>query len=163
MENIKTFKVKYLGNESSLIENGEICKACYWINGEPSNQKTPYIHLIDKENILKSNNLFYERFEILKEESQVEIVTCEQQPYTSVWLTKSNKEDEIKISYTEVEKFACKIIYNGNTTIVILDDGSKGIAKCMPDDTYDKQKGIDIAGLKALVKSYQKKIKKLIK
>ena len=56
-----------------------------------------------------------------------------------------------------------KLIINGNTTIVILDDGCKGVAKCMEGDEYDKDKGIDIAYTKAIIKSNQKKLKGLVK
>jgi len=56
-----------------------------------------------------------------------------------------------------------KLIINGNTTIVILDDGSKGIAKCLDSDVYDMDKGIDIAYTKAIIKSSQKKLKGLIR
>jgi len=54
-----------------------------------------------------------------------------------------------------------KVIHSGNATIVILDDGSKGIAKCDPDDKYDKTKGIKIAYNRAKIKSLTKEIKKL--
>ncbi|HCL4447137.1 TPA: hypothetical protein N2D16_002742 [Clostridium botulinum] len=35
-----------------------------------------------------------------------------------------------------------KYIINGNTSIVILEDGSKGIAKCHPNDEFDKKEGL---------------------
>lgn len=56
-----------------------------------------------------------------------------------------------------------KIIHNENATIVILDDGSKGVAKCMPEDTYDKTTGIKIAYIRAKIKSLQKELKVLTK
>ena len=56
-----------------------------------------------------------------------------------------------------------KLIINGNTTIVILDDGCKSVAKCLPSDEYDLDKGVDIAYTKAMIKSYQKKLKGLVK
>jgi len=56
-----------------------------------------------------------------------------------------------------------KLIINGNTTIVILDDGCKGIAKCLDSDVYDMDKGIDIAYTRAIIKSSQKKLRELVK
>lgn len=56
-----------------------------------------------------------------------------------------------------------KVIHNDLATIVILDDGSKGVAKCMPEDQYDKIKGIKIAYIRAKIKSLQKELKVLTK
>lgn len=56
-----------------------------------------------------------------------------------------------------------KIIHHGNATIVILDDGSKGVAKCCEKDEYDKLKGVKIAYIRAKIKSLQKELKQLVK
>ena len=56
-----------------------------------------------------------------------------------------------------------KVIHNDNATIIILDDGSKGVAKCAPDDFYDKTKGIKIAYLRAKIKSLNKELRQLVK
>ena len=56
-----------------------------------------------------------------------------------------------------------KVIHNNNATIVILDDGSKGISKCCLLDEYDKLKGIKIAYIRAKMKSLQKELKVLTK
>ena len=56
-----------------------------------------------------------------------------------------------------------KVIHSGNRTIVILDDNSKGISKCSPNDEYDKLSGIKIAYLRAKIKSLQKELKQLTK
>lgn len=45
-----------------------------------------------------------------------------------------------------------KVILSDKYTIVILPDGRKGIAKCHPDDEFDKQRGFEIALAKALLK-----------
>jgi len=106
----------------------------------------------------------YKEYKIKKViKPQVEIINYIQQPYTAQWIVNSNKDNISKSMTTEVTKFPFKIIHNGNTTIAILEDGSKGIAKCLESDTYDKQKDMEIACYKALVKSYQKQIKKLSK
>ena len=56
-----------------------------------------------------------------------------------------------------------RVIHNGNATIVILDDGSKGKAKCSPQDDFNKTKGIKIAYLRAKIKSLHKELKSLTK
>jgi hypothetical protein len=56
-----------------------------------------------------------------------------------------------------------KVIQNGRATIVILDDGSKGVSKCCPLDTYDEDKGLDIAWKRAWIKRLQKEVKVLAK
>lgn|GEM_PF-6751684 len=56
-----------------------------------------------------------------------------------------------------------KVIYSGNVTIVILEDGSKGVAKRNPSDKYSKQIGHDIAHARARIERDKKEIKQLIK
>lgn len=98
-----------------------------------------------------------------KSNNQPEIVTYEQQPYKAIWINKSNKETDKRVVTKDIEKFSFKAIFNNKTTIVILKDGSKGISKCMPEDKYDLQKGLNIAYRKAMIKYYQKQLKELCK
>lgn len=56
-----------------------------------------------------------------------------------------------------------KVIRNDRATIVILKDGTKGVSKCLPEDTYDSEKGYKIALNRAVIKSLQKELKQLIK
>lgn len=56
-----------------------------------------------------------------------------------------------------------RIITSQNAVIVFLDNGSKGVAKCMADDYYDQTKGIKIAYLRAKIKSMNKELKDLIR
>ena len=94
-------------------------------------------------------------------ESEVkEIVYSEVRQYFS---EKSNLEDEPKVSSFRIRQKKEKVIHNGNATIVILDDESKGVAKCDDIDEYDKVKGIKIAYIRAKMKSLQKELNKLVK
>jgi len=104
------------------------------------------IKKVQKQEIQKSTNKVY---------------TYEMIPHKINWKIKHNNEviDQIIDSGSE----SYKLIINGNTIIVILDDGCKGIAKCMESDEYDMDKGIDIAYTKAIIKSSQKKLKELVK
>ena len=65
-------------------------------------------------------------------------------------------------SFTLKEKKE-RIIFSANRTIVILNDGTKGIAKCLPSDKYNKLKGIKIAYLRARIESFQKELEELCK
>jgi hypothetical protein len=163
MKNIKTFKVRALENWNNILKKGNIYTGCYWSSGKPTNNKSEYIHIVDAEDAYPINCAFITRLEIVEEKPQVEIVTYELQPYIGVWKAISNKDNKVDVLTTNVDKFSCKVIYNGNTTIVILEDGSKGISKCLPCDTYDRDKGRDIAYNRATIKSYEKKLKALCK
>lgn len=68
------------------------------------------------------------------------------------------------LDYAVIEiKDGIKTIRNGRVTIVILPDGTKGVSKCLPQDTYDAQRGYEIAYNKAMIKSLGKQLKNLSK
>ena len=89
------------------------------------------------------------------------VYTYEMIPHKINWKIKHNGEIVNQTIDSGNESY--KLIINGNTTIVILDDGCKGVAKCLSSDEYDLDKGVDIAYTKAMIKSYQKKLKGLVK
>lgn len=70
---------------------------------------------------------------------------------------------DIKEDYFRINDKKERVIHNDNATIVILDDGSKGVAKCCPNEEYNKIKGIKIAYIRAKIKSLQKELKVLTK
>jgi len=82
-------------------------------------------------------------------------------PHKINWEIKHNGEITHQTHDSGNESY--KLIINGNTTIVILDDGSKGIAKCSLNDEYNMNKGIDIAYTRAIIESSQKKLRELVK
>ena len=61
----------------------------------------------------------------------------------------------------ECEENNVKLIFSDNVVVAILPTGEKGIAKCLDCDTYDRDKGIEIALTKAKIKKLNKKLKKL--
>jgi hypothetical protein len=78
--------------------------------------------------------------------------------------TKENgKEVERHTVLEPIENIKCIINEVNETIVVILDNGTKGIAKCLSEDEFDIQKGFDIAYLKAKIKSLQKQLKQLTK
>lgn len=51
--------------------------------------------------------------------------------------------------YSEARKFKVKrVIVNGPATIVFWEDGTKTVAKCLPEDKFDFEKGIAICFMK---------------
>jgi hypothetical protein len=56
-----------------------------------------------------------------------------------------------------------RIIEQDNATIVFLDDGSKGVAKCHPDDVQRVGTGRNIAYLRAKLEYTKNQLKKAIK
>ena len=97
----------------------------------------------------------------VKEKPSNQVYTYEMIPHNINWVIKHNNEIIHQVIDSGSESY--KLITNGNTTIVILDDGCKGVAKCLPSDEYDLDRGVDIAYTKAMIKSYQKKLKELVR
>lgn len=46
---------------------------------------------------------------------------------------------ELVIKYTDLPE---KVIFSGPATIAVFPDGSKTVAKCSGNDSYDKEKGL---------------------
>jgi len=68
------------------------------------------------------------------------------------------KEEEIEFMTIEIVD-GIKTTRKGKLTIVELPDGSRGASKCLPTDTYDAQRGYDIAFLKADIRADEKVMK----
>lgn len=64
------------------------------------------------------------------------------------------------IEEIQVDDDVKKVIYSDRVTVVILNSGVKGIAKCLEEDNYDKEKGYRVAYLKAKIKEMSRELKK---
>ena len=65
-----------------------------------------------------------------------------------------------KVEFTVIEiKDGIKTTRKGLLTLVEFPDGSQGASKCLPQDTYDAQRGYDIAFMKADIRADEKVIK----
>ena len=84
------------------------------------------------------------------------------EPFTYTHVYKENGNITDVISYTS-QKELVKVFINKGVTVVIFEDGSKGVAKCHPEDKdkYDIQKGIGIAYYRARIKQMQNKLKEI--
>jgi hypothetical protein len=54
-----------------------------------------------------------------------------------------------------------KVMHQDKYTIVILSDGSKGVAMCMEGDTFSRRKGLRIAYNRAMIQHLEKVTKEL--
>lgn len=70
---------------------------------------------------------------------------------------------DFKSDYFKIPAKSQRVIWSDKATIVILDDGTKGVARCCPEDKHNKLKGLKIAYLRARIKSMQKELKELTK
>jgi len=130
-----------------VLENNDTYKIYLFSNVyNEMTKEIDSIKKVQKQEVQKSINKVY---------------TYEMIPHKINWKITHNGEIINQIIDSGNESY--KLIINGNTTIVILDDGCKGIAKCMESDEYDMDKGVDIAYTKAIIKSSQKKLKELVK
>lgn len=62
-----------------------------------------------------------------------------------------------------IEAFTAQVIHQDKYTIVIIDDGSKGIAMCREGDEYSRKKGLKLAFKRAMLVMLEKEIKELLK
>ncbi|MHB0943388.1 hypothetical protein ACYCSU_17200 [Paenibacillus sp. ALE1] len=84
-------------------------------------------------------------------------------PYTVNSIVKTPKGEIIQEQLIRGSRKGYKVVYNGDKTIVILSDGSKGIAKRNPNDPYNIQIGHDIAHARAIIKQQEKEIEDITK
>lgn len=80
------------------------------------------------------------------------------QPFTEVNYTDNTTTENGFMLKEKTER----VIHHNNITIVILDDGSEGMAKCDSSHKFDKTTGIKIAYYKAKIKSMQRSLEKII-
>jgi hypothetical protein len=82
-------------------------------------------------------------------------------PYSFNAIVMNPRGEIIRKQHVKGESQKYKVIYNENTTIVILPDGTKGVAWRNPKDPYNRQIGHDIAFNRAKIKRLQKEIEKI--
>lgn len=69
----------------------------------------------------------------------------------------------IFVSPSNPKKNQIKVIVNSRAVIVYIDDKFKGVAKCLPDDIFNSDKGFKIAFKKAQIKMLNAELKELCK
>lgn len=73
-------------------------------------------------------------------------------------VTKVIDNEKTVQDYFWVEAESARIIFSGNATIVILEDGSKGVAQCHENDQFNPRIGVKIAYNRAKIISLQKEV-----
>ncbi len=151
-------------------------KCCEWKESKKYNQPFLYVKSWnDYEQAYelvfdmgRSGNFYKESdLTLYKEENnkQQELITIETQPrYQTIVYTYPDGTKKIDNEFLEIESH--KVIFNGTATIVILEDGNKGIkgvAKLDPNDNYDLNRGYLIAKYRAYQKLINQKLKELTK
>jgi hypothetical protein len=95
--------------------------------------------------------------------SQDERKTIEYKGYTQEFT-----ETDIYTGQTNFNRFYVPtsrgtVIHQDTATIVILEDGSKGISKCGNKDVFSRKTGLKIAYNRAMIQHLQKEIEQLSK
>jgi hypothetical protein len=70
---------------------------------------------------------------------------------------------EVNSSKFYVPTSRAKVIHKDNATIVILQDGSKGVAKCGKDDVFSRKTGLKVAYNRAMIEHLLNEIDELSK
>jgi hypothetical protein len=108
------------------------------------------------------NNQAVSRPMIAKPKPEIREITYKatRRPFVEVSKTTGQVVKDTSFTLPELKE---KVIYSDRVVIVFLDDGSKGVAKCHPNDEYNPTTGVKIAYTRAKIKSMQKELKKLCK
>lgn len=75
-----------------------------------------------------------------------------------------NEEEQVyedPVTFMVDEAIDGRVIRNGSAIVVMLNDGSKGVAVCSPEDEFDARKGLKIAHARAMVQHFKKVANKL--
>lgn len=139
--NDKIYLMSNLHQEMELIKQVEI-------NKEDSNMAE---EMINNEGLKKP-----------KAKAEVREITYKatRRPFVEVSKTTGHTVKDTSFTLPELKE---KVIYSDRAVIVFLDDGTRGVAKCHPEDEYNPTTGVKIAYTRAKIKSMQKELKKLCK
>lgn len=83
--------------------------------------------------------------------------------YQTSWETVDSMGNNVPVAnaFKVSSEMKARIIHQDKYTIVIFEDGSKGVAKCMEGDSYSHRKGLKIAYNRAMIQHLEKETKKL--
>jgi len=90
-----------------------------------------------------------------------EIRNVKYDPFHSVVWETVDENKPIANYFKVTGRMSARIIHQDKYTIVILEDGNKGVSKCMEGDTFSRKKGLKIAFNRALIQHLEKETKKL--
>lgn len=112
---------------------------------------------------LESDLTLYEEPKVaIRSNPNKKIFTIETQPhYKTKLYTYEDGSSDISNVFSNNE--TQRVIFNGRATVVILNDGSKGVSVCGYDDAFDEKKGYKIALRRAYINQLNDELKDLTK
>lgn len=108
------------------------------------------IRIIEKGEVFRVRHISANKVSLINNEIGVGVFELEEvKEYFKEHIEEIKTDEDVK-----------RVIYSDKVTVVILNNGIKGIAKCLEEDEYDKKVGYRIAYLKAKVKEMNKELKR---
>lgn len=108
------------------------------------------IRVIEKGEVFRVQHISANKVSLINNEIGVGVFELEEvKEYFKEHIEEIKTDEDVK-----------RVIYSDKVTVVILNNGIKGIAKCLEEDEYDKKVGYRIAHLKAKVKEMNKELKR---
>lgn len=107
------------------------------------------IRVIEKGEVFRVQHISANKVSLINNEIGVGVFELEEvKEYFKEHIEEIKTDEDVK-----------RVIYSDKVTVVILNSGIKGIAKCLEEDEYDKKIGYRIAYLKAKIKEMNKELK----
>lgn len=107
------------------------------------------IRVIEKGEVFRVQHISANKVSLINNEIGVGVFELEEvKEYFKEYIEEVKTDEDVK-----------RVIYSDRVTVVILNSGIKGIAKCLEEDEYDKKTGYRIAYLKAKIKEMNKELK----
>lgn len=107
------------------------------------------IRVIEKGEVFRVQHISANKVSLINNEIGVGVFELEEvKEYFKEYIEEIKTDEDVK-----------RVIYSDRVTVVILNNGIKGIAKCLDEDEYDKKVGYRIAYLKAKIKEMNKELK----
>lgn len=108
------------------------------------------IRIIYKGEIFKVKHITSNKISLINDGIGVGVFELEEvNEYFKEYIEEIKTDEDVK-----------RVIYSDKVTVVILNSGVKGIAKCLEEDTYNKETGYRVAYLKAKIKEMNKELKR---
>lgn len=107
------------------------------------------IRIIEKGEVFRVQHISANKVSLINNEIGVGVFELEEvKEYFKEHIEEIKTDEDVK-----------RVIYSDKVTVVILNNGIKGIAKCLEEDEYDKKTGYRIAYLKAKIKEMNKELR----
>lgn len=107
------------------------------------------IRVIEKGEVFRIQHISANKVSLINNEIGVGVFELEEvKEYFKEYIEEIKTDEDVK-----------RVIYSDRVTVVILNSGIKGIAKCLEEDEYDKKTGYRIAYLKAKIKEMNKELR----